>query len=219
MKAILRATSISIALLAVGASTASFAQSARSGGSSSANADALRQVQQLASERSALKAENDQLKKELDEARKERDALKSGRETVSARVLAAQSAATRSAKERESTESELTQLKAKMQELIAKFRETAQTMKALESERAAARQALEQRDREMKVCVDRNVALYKLNDEVLTRFDSQSPMACVAGAEPFTRIQRTRLENLIDEYRSRADDQKLPPTPRAAETN
>ena len=217
MQALFRVTSVAIALLTVGASTSAFAQSARSGGSS-ANADAMRQLQQLASERTALKEENDRLKKELDEARKERDALKTGQQGVSARVQAAQVALSRSAKERESTESELTQLKAKMQELIAKFRETAQALKEVESDRADARQALAQRDRDMKVCVDRNLALYQLNDEVLTRFDSQSPMACVAGAEPFTRIQRTRLENLIDEYRTRADDQKLPasaPTPNA----
>jgi hypothetical protein len=99
-----------------------------------------------------------------------------------------------------------------MQELVAKFREMAQTLRDVEADRNEARQALAQGDQALKTCVARNNELYKLNDEVLTRFDSQNPLSCVAGAEPFTRIQRARLENLIDGYRARADDQKIEPS-------
>lgn len=185
------------------------AQSARSGGSSSANTQALQQLQQLGSERTALKAENDRMKRELEALRKERDALKAGQQGTGARVQAAQAALSRSTREQEATQNELTQLKSKMQELIAKFRETAQTLKDVESDRTTARQTLAQRDQELKVCADHNMELYKINNEVLTRIDKRGPLSCVAGAEPFTRIQRTRMENLIDEYRARAEDQRV----------
>jgi seryl-tRNA synthetase len=173
-------------------------------------------MQAMASERTALQAENARLKRELEDMRKERDTLKAGSQGTSARVAAAQAAAqtaiARSARERQSTESELAQLKGRMQELIAKFRETVQTLKNVESEQMPVRESLALSEQTLKACVGRNNELYKLNDEVLTRFDNQSPLSCVVGAEPFTRIQRARLENLIDGYRARADDQKIEAT-------
>jgi hypothetical protein len=69
------------------------------------------------------------------------------------------------------------------------------------------------------VCVDHNQALYKLNDEVLTRLENQGMWSRVASAEPFTRIKRTQLDNYVVESKARADAQRLPaasaPTPAA----
>jgi hypothetical protein len=61
----------------------------------------------------------------------------------------------------------------------------------------------------MKVCVDRNTALYHLNHEILTHFDHESSWSRLARAEPFTRLKRIELENLVDEYKAKAQDQKL----------
>jgi chromosome segregation ATPase len=187
------------------------AQTARSGGG--ASAQLLQQMQQLASERTALQAENAKLKKDLEAMRKERDTLKSGQQALDRRAKASEASlkslqqgmATR----RESSDQELAQYKEKMQQLVGKFRETAQTLRETESDRTTARQTLATRDQELKVCVDRNLALYKLNQEVLTRLEHQSVWGRVAQVEPFTKIKRVELENLVDEYKSRADDQRV----------
>jgi hypothetical protein len=100
------------------------------------------------------------------------------------------------------------QLKAKTQELITKFRETVQALRDVETGSLAAKQSLATRDHELKVCIDRNLALYDLNQEVLTRLEKQGVFSRVAQAEPFTRIKRAQLENLIDDYKARAEDQR-----------
>jgi chromosome segregation ATPase len=190
------------------------AQTARTGGGN-ANAQMVQQMQQLASERTSLQADNAKLKKDLDDMRKERDALKSAQEALNRRaqsseVLLKQAQAQGQA-QHDATDRELAQTKEKMQELIAKFRETVQTMRTLETESAATQQTLAKRDQALKVCADRNVELYKINEEVLTHLEHQTLWTRVAETEPFTRIKRNQLENLVDDYKIRADEQRVTP--------
>jgi hypothetical protein len=203
-------TAALICMAGVGAGDAALAQTARSGGA--ASAQLLQQVQQLASERTALQAESARLKSELDDTRKERDQLKKAQQGIEQRAKSTEAALTRSAAQRESTEQELTKLKAKMQELIGKFRETLQTLRETETQQTATQQTLAARDRDLKQCVDHNLALYKLNDEVLTRLERHGFWSRAAEAEPFMKIKRVELENLVDDYRSRALDQRVAPT-------
>jgi len=93
-------------------------------------------------------------------------------------------------------------------------------LRDMETERATFKQSLTTRDAELNQCIERNVALYKLNGEVLTRLENQGVWSRVASAEPFTKIKRTQLENLIEDYKYRAEDQKAaapsPPPPTAS---
>jgi chromosome segregation ATPase len=200
------------------------AQTARSG--SGANTQLLQQLQQLASERTSLQAEAARAKKELEDARKERDDLKKAQQAVEQRAKTSAAALAQSASERAASEQELTQTKAKMEELIAKFRETLQTLRQIEAESASAKQTLATRDQQLKVCVDRNASLYKLNGEILTHLEHESAWSHVARSEPFTKIKRVQLENLADDYQARADDQRvspgstpLPPASRAPQSS
>jgi chromosome segregation ATPase len=195
--------------IVMGGSTAAHGQTARSG--SGANAQLLQQLQQLASDRTALQVDNARMKKELDDARKERDELKRKQQAVDQRAKASAAELVRTAAQRQAAEQELNQTKAKTQELIAKFRETAQTLRQLESQDTTAKQTLARRDQELKVCIDRNLALYKLNGEVLTHLEHDSAWSHLARAEPFTKIKRVELENLVDDYKARAADERVDP--------
>jgi Skp family chaperone for outer membrane proteins len=177
------------------------AQTARGGGGS-ANAQVLQQLQQLGSERTALQTENTRLKSEL-------DALQAGQKNLGARERASTAAAARTVQERDTAQSELTQQKERMQELIAKFRETAQALRDVETDRTAKTGALATRDRELNSCVDHNLALYGLSGEVLDRLEHQGLWAQLARSEPFTRIKRTQLENLVDDYKQKARDHRV----------
>lgn len=189
------------------------AQTARSSGSGGGQTQQLmQQMQQLASERTALQAENAKMKKELAELTKERDSLKTARSAVDQRVEASQAAVARSARDKEALESENGKLKERMQELVGKFRETANTLRDVEGERAAFKQSLDQKNVELTACVAKNDSLFKLNDEVLTRFEQQGMFSRLASAEPFTKLKRVELQNLIDDYRYRADEQKVVPS-------
>ncbi len=189
--------------------TAADAQTARSGGS--VNAQLLQQLQQLASDRTALQADNARMKKELDDLRRERDELKKRAQAMERRTTSSAAELARSAAQREAVERDLSETREKMQELIAKFRETVQTLRQIEAEDVTAKQTLAARDQELKVCVERNLALYKLNGEVLTRLEHGSGWSRLARAEPFTKIKRVQLENLIGDYKSQAEDQRVNP--------
>jgi phosphoglycolate phosphatase-like HAD superfamily hydrolase len=174
----------------------------------------MQQLQQLAAERTAMQAEQARMKKELDDLRKERDTLKAGQagSNASQRARAeAEAALARTQRENESATKELAQVKQRTQELIDKFRETATTLREVETDRATVKQAFAQQTRELNACVASNNALYDLNNEVLTRFEGQGFWSGLAKAEPFTKMKRVQLENLIDGYRTRADDKKYEP--------
>jgi chromosome segregation ATPase len=198
------------AALMAGSGAAS-AQTARSGGN--ANAQAMQQMQQLASERTALQAENEKLKTELAEVKKDRDSLKTGQQTNDKRSRETASALAHSTSQREALEQELTQTKSKMQELIGKFRETAQKLHESETAEASAKRVLAGREHELAVCADHNEKLYHLNQEVLNRLDHEGTFTRIAEAEPFTKIKRIQLDNLVDDYHAHAQDQLItPPT-------
>ena len=96
-----------------------------------------------------------------------------------------------------------------MQELVTKFREMAGTLREVETERGAFKSQLAARERDYKVCVDRNIGLYEINNEILGRMEERGFWSKVAEREPFTRLKRTQIENLIDDYRYRVEELRL----------
>lgn len=171
----------------------------------------LQQIQDLTSERAGLQGENARLKKQVDDLTKDRDQLKSAQRANDQRVRNDAAALAQSSAQQAADQKDLQLYKQRMQELVDKFRETIDTLRRTEIERAGLTDAVAARDREVKVCMDHNQALYKLNQEVLTRWEKQSLWSRLARSEPFTGIAQTRLENLSDAYRARAGEQRLTP--------
>ena len=208
-----RASSVRTILIGVVATSlcagTSVAQTARSGGAASAQLQM--QLQQLTSERARMEAENAQLKKDLAGAQKELDSLKIAQKSLDARAKESAAALTQSKTQRDSTDEQLKQTKEKMEQLIAKFRETVQTLRDVEAEHTTVKQTLATREQQLRSCVDHNQQLYKINEEVLARLEHQSFWSGVAQAEPFTRIKRNQMENLVDDYQARAQDQRVSP--------
>jgi chromosome segregation ATPase len=200
-----------VSLLIAQAGEPAVAQAARTG--SGANAQLTQQLQQLASERTTLQAENARMKKELAELTKERDALSRERAASERRSLASESSVARAAQEKSNSDAELQRQKERTQELVEKFREMAQTLREVETERSTFKQSLTARDAELTACIDKNTALYKLNGEVLAQLEGTGPVSRFASIEPFTQLKRVQLENLVDDYRYRADDQRISASP------
>jgi chromosome segregation ATPase len=196
-----------ITLLALAAAVGSHAQVERSGGG--VNAQLASQYQQAVAERTQLQTDNDKLKKDLDEAKKQLQAtnqqltaLKSGTDASQAQLAAAQAASQRDAQA-------LEQSRTRMQELVDRFRETAASLRDIETERSQLQQQLAQSKLDIDQCVERNYQLYQVDGEVLDRYEHQGMFSYMARAEPFTRIKRTQIENLIDEYRTRAEELRV----------
>jgi len=175
------------------------------------NADArvMQQLQQVTAERANLQKDNAKLKEEIEQLKKDNAKLAASKGAIEGRAKALEAAATRGDTAGKATQEQLERTRGQMQELVAKFRETAQTLREVETDRNTAKNQLGDRDRELKVCVDRNAGLYNLNAEVLDRFENGGMWSSLTQREPFTKLKRIELENLIDGYKYRADELKL----------
>lgn len=177
----------------------------------SGNADArvAQQLQQLTSERSALQAENAKLKQELEQAKAQLQKTGAATKALETRNRALEASAGHGTAASQQAEEQLERTRAQLQELVSKFRETAQTLRDVETERGTVQGQLAIKERELKTCIDRNAALYNLNTEVLDRMENRGFWSSVAEREPFTRLKRVELENLIEDYKYRADELRL----------
>jgi chromosome segregation ATPase len=183
------------------APSAVFAQTQRSGGEAQ---KFMQQYQQISGEKAALQAQVEKLKKDLDAANaglaamtKERDALKAqagGSAAVVAQLTASKASADKSVET----------YKQRQDELVARFRETATNLKEVEADRNKLQKELGERKAEFDKCASSNLELYEINSDLLNRYAHVGLFTKAEASEPFTRITRTRIENLVDEYRQRA---------------
>jgi chromosome segregation ATPase len=186
-----------------------FAQAPRSGGGGGGEQQKImQQYQQLAAEKTALQTQLAQAKKDLDAAKtdlaavtKERDALKAHARTNTG-VPAAQVAQLTASKA--AAERNLEQFKQRTNELIGRYRDMAGNLKEVEADRNTLRTTLAQRDAAYDKCASDNLQLFELTNEALDRYQHVGLFTRVSATEPFTQITRTRIDNLVVEYRERA---------------
>lgn len=204
---IVTACSLALAIAGVFAATPQgYAQAVRSGGD---NARVVQELQQLASERTALQADNAKLKTQIDELKAKLDKGSAENAALSARLKNLETESNRGTESSKQLTESLEKSRAKMQVLLTHFQETAQDLKTVEIERNGLRGQLDLRVRELHTCVDHNVDLYEINRETLDRLDKRGFWSALGNAEPFTQLSRARLENLIDAYRSRIDELRI----------
>jgi chromosome segregation ATPase len=164
----------------------------------------MQQYQQIASEKAALQGQVTQLKKDLEAAQAEAAAEKKERDNLKAHSGVPTAALTRATAAKETAEKNLDQYKQRLNELVTKFREMAANLRDVEADRNALRESSQQRNADFDRCAESNLQLYEINGEILDRYEHVGLFTKVTAGEPFTRITRTRIENLVDEYRARA---------------
>ena len=193
----------SLALAAVLALLASVAgaQATRSGGGASASSQMMQQYQQLASEKTALQNENTKLKADVEALTKERDALKKERDGLRAKAGSGgdAAAAAKVAAVNADAEQRLAQQRQKMDDLVAHYRETATNLQSVEKQRNELQARSEAVTQKLGECAVRNEKMRDITNDVLNRVDKMGTFSKLTLDEPFTRITRTRMDNLVDE--------------------
>jgi chromosome segregation ATPase len=180
------------------------AQVERSGGGG-ANAALLQQYQQAVAERSQLQADNAKLKKSADDLKKQLDSANKLLAALKAGSTHGQAALTAALHENETAAKNQQDLKNKLQELVGNYRQTITTMRGVEAERTQLQQQVAQDKTTFDHCATANYELFKINGEILDRYEHQGAFSYMARAEPFTRLKRTQIQNLVDEYKERAE--------------
>jgi chromosome segregation ATPase len=164
----------------------------------------MQQYQQLAAEKTALQAQQAQTKKDLDTAQAEVAAMKKERDALKSRAGGPAAQFAQLAAGKEAAEKSLEQLKQRTTELVARFREMALNFKEVEADRGRLQNDLKDRSAAFDKCAQDNLGLFEVNSEILDRYEHVGVFTRIGTADPFTKIARTRIENLVDEYRARA---------------
>jgi chromosome segregation ATPase len=135
----------------------------------------------------------DDLQRGLDEAAGARDLLRKERDGLSARLASIE-------EQLRDASAELSRIRRALAERDGELAEA----KAFAGRENAARTDAEQK----------NVKLYVLSRELIERYRSQGFWDAVRRKEPFTGLKQVEVENLLEQYRDRADEARVIPQTR-----
>lgn len=106
---------------------------------------------------------------------------------------------------------EITRLKESVEKWKAACEQTTTVARAEQTQRARLEDEDVVMQRRVAYLETKNVALFKLGNEILSRYEDFSLGNALAAKEPFVGLTRTRLENLVQDYQDRLLDQKARP--------
>jgi chromosome segregation ATPase len=200
---------LAVAALATLVAAHASAQEARRSGDASARLQQA--VMQLQNEKAQLAAENQRLKADVERLQAEADRLDKERGSLERRASAAETKASRLEAGGGAAGERLRSTEARLNEVVGKYRELAETLRQVEQERATLRQQAARDAAALASCSTNNVELAGIADEALTRYVKKGCFGALAQAEPFTGIQRARIENAVAESRARIATLSVPP--------
>jgi chromosome segregation ATPase len=189
------------------------AQVARqSSGGGQASAQLMQQYQQASAARDSLQAENAQLKQHAEQLQQQLDAATKAQAAAERKFNGLQQQTNREGQSQQAVEGANQKLNAQLAAVVGRYKEMTQQLKDVETDRASLRIKSADDARKLSTCIDHNAQMYLLSEEILGRYEHRGFWTRAADVEPFTRLSRTRLENLADDYRERISELRIKPT-------
>ncbi len=108
-------------------------------------------------------------------------------------------------------DAELVQLKEALAQAQAAHQQAAALVKTREAERARLATDIVVLERKVADREAKNLALHRIGNEILTRYEKFGLGEVLAAREPFVGATRTRLENLVQDYQDKLADQRVKP--------
>ena len=106
-------------------------------------------------------------------------------------------------------EAESAQMKDAVQKLEASQGHAVEFAKKSEAERVKLSGQVIELQRKVADRETKNVALFKLANEILTRYERFGLGDALAAKEPFTGLARVKLENYVQDYQDKIADQRV----------
>ena len=164
------------------------------------------QLNQVQQQKTLLEQEKTGLAEQLEELKKKSDGLESGVARANAR--------------RAALDREVEGLNRDKTELAGKLQETSQEMRKKQAEALQALQHKEQESKrfeaeaarqtsQVEMCEVKNARLYQINVELMDKHQSKGLFGALLQAEPFTQLKSVEMENLLQEYRDKADAERI----------
>lgn len=177
-------------------------------------------MQSMEQEKAVLASEKNSLSGQVESLNKQVSDVKNSSASVSrkkdARVVALENELLAVKESNLSLSSKLQATQSSLEELTAKYQTSLQSlqasveqgdeykMKFQESVSNVSRQS-----QLIEMCEKKNMALYDLNVEILDRYRNKGVWSALLQAEPFTQIKKVEINNILQEYKEKLDDQKM----------
>lgn len=107
----------------------------------------------------------------------------------------------------------------KLQQMTRLQAETSQSLQQSQQQNKQLGADLSHQSDERKICEQKNTRLYQLSVELMEKYKFKTAMDAMRQAEPFTQLERVHVENLLQEYRDRADAENITAQEHAASTS
>lgn len=216
MKNSIRRTLLSAAMLFL-ASAAAFDASAEPDADKAKDAKARQAMHHLQTQLTAAQQEKAELATQVETLKKQLLEAEAKKAELEAKLDGqAKQLARLSDKQHQSEQSN----KQRQAELSDKYQETENKLKQMEQQYAATSNNLQQTkaekeqekkrlDGDVQACEKKNAELYTLSVKLMDKYRSKGVWDAMRQAEPITQLEKVRVENLLQEYRDKADVSRI----------
>lgn len=108
-------------------------------------------------------------------------------------------------------------------ELTEKYQEADKNLQLMTQQLADASKALQllQQEKEqehkqlagnIQVCEKKNAELYQISTELMEKYKNKGVISALLQAEPFTQLKKVEIQNILQEYKDKAQDAQIPPS-------
>ena len=88
-------------------------------------------------------------------------------------------------------------------------RDTRNNLQQETSHKQRLEQNLDARGKALEVCEAKNKMLYQYHVELINRAQNRGSLSILLEKEPVLGFKRVQIENMLEEYRDKIDDQKV----------
>ncbi len=171
----------------------------------------------------SVESERDTLKAAHDQNEQEKKALSEKLDAVTKQCIEDKAASDKRIGDLEGRETAKDDQIAKLNEALEKWKtaynQVADIARTKEGERAKLAGEKVVLERKVADREARNLELFKVGNEILSRYEKFGLGTALTAREPFTGITKVKLENLVQDYGDKLSEQKIKPEPNAARSS
>jgi chromosome segregation ATPase len=113
-----------------------------------------------------------------------------------------------------------------LQKMTQQYTDTIKALQQVQKEKEQVQKEKEQSEKQLsgdvRVCEKKNADLYRISTELMEKYQSKGVFTALLEAEPFTQLEKVKVQNLMQEYKDKSDAVKIavsiiPASPKVSE--
>lgn len=167
--------------------------------------------QQMNAQNAALQKERDELAAQLEAAQASLATVKEKREQARGKALGLERSLHAQQRDNAAVTQQLTQTQQALAALRQEHESTLATLKTSEDDNRKLKAVGADQQQQIADCEKKNRLLYEAGTQLLKKYHDKTAWDALAQKEPFTGIEKVRIDNVLQEYRDKLAAGKLRP--------